>query len=205
MRRTDQRGYCETKVIIKAKPFLKLEEKQQRRYRCYLSRVEQIPNVGRFIVRVVSQDEVSRRVIKSTSLALKREPFRRFPDDRQLNWLSVYKARDLFRRQGFISLGVALLVILLSLTSVSFCLSWRSFIIPSSISSNGVISRKTNKHLADKLDLRGLTEWVRHPSLLTLSAEEQLRTKITQDFFSILISVRIHFPLLTNPDLHFLL
>lgn len=205
MRRTDQRGYCETKVIIKAKPFLKLEEKQQRRYRCHLSRVEQIPNVGRFIVRVVSQDEVSRRVIKSTSLALKREPFRRFPDDRQLNWLSVYKARDLFRRQGFISLGVALLVILFSLTSVSFCLSRYSFIIPSPISSNGVISRKTNKHLADKLDLRGLNEWVRHPSLLTLSAEEQLRTKITQDFFSILISVRVHFPVLTNSDLHFLL
>lgn len=85
MRCTDQRGYCETKVIIKAKPFLKLEEKQQRWYRCYLSRVEQISNVGRFIVRVVSQDEVSPRVIKSTSLALKREPFRRFPDDRQLN------------------------------------------------------------------------------------------------------------------------
>lgn len=41
--------------------------------------------------------------------------------------------------------------------------------------------------------------------VVRVSAKEQLQTKIIQDFFSILISVRVHFPVLTNPDLHFLL
>lgn len=36
--------------------------------------------------------------------------------------------------------------------------------------------------------------------VVRVSAEEQLRTNITQDFFSILISVRVHFPVLTNPE-----